>query len=79
MIIYPISHKEDGRAVIRIKTPPSIKKDIQELFDLISKDAAKNGERRVSICAQIHEGYMSVSFMPNDISIRIRDAVGELK
>lgn len=73
MIHTPLIQQPDGRSSIILMTPPSVKRDIKELFDLV--DAAYQRGEKGAIFCQINEKKMSVTFMPQSIAKRIADAV----
>jgi hypothetical protein len=72
MIHTPIKHLNNGRAVITIMTPPGVKKDLAEIFNLASK-AYENCAKGAVFC-QIDEGMMKVVFLPHDQALLVNEA-----
>lgn len=72
MIHTPLKTLENGRALITIMTPLSVKKELAEIFDLCSQ-ANKDGKQGAVFC-QIDQQKIKVVFLPHDQAVLVNNA-----
>lgn len=72
MIHTPFKTLQNGRATITIQTPPSVKKELAEIFDLATQ-ANKDGQQGAVFC-QIDQNIIKVVFLPQDHAIQVKNA-----